>query len=92
MVVRMIWCALMACVIAVGLHATEEVIVVEQQYKILKIGEGGVDAKDIKQKLYIHKDWVRIDDFSDATSAQPTETFFIDFKEKKTASGGSQER
>jgi len=62
---------------------SDEVLVVEQFYRILKIGDGGVDPKYVKQKLYFHRDWMRIDDFADEQATLPAETFFIDFKARK---------
>jgi len=62
--------------------AAEEVLVVEQDYRITQQDKEGVEAKDIRQKMYLSRDWIRIDEFS-GPSKQPTETYLIDFKKKQ---------
>jgi hypothetical protein len=68
----------------VRLHpcAAEEVLVVEQDYRITQQDKEGVEAKDIRQKMYLSRDWIRIDEFS-GPSKQPAETYLIDFKKKQ---------
>ncbi len=57
---------------------TTEVLVIEQDYNIVQADKELV-GKDIRQKLYIAPDWVRIDEFG-ASDRVPTETYLIDFK------------
>ncbi|MGD0094008.1 MAG: molybdopterin-dependent oxidoreductase, partial [Planctomycetota bacterium] len=46
-----------------GLRAADEVLVIEQEYNIIEQGKEGVKAKDYRQKLYIGKDVICIDDY-----------------------------
>jgi hypothetical protein len=63
--------------------ASDDVIVVEQDYSIVEHGKNGYNAKDIRQVLYITADTVAIDEFGDNKSKSPTETFVIDLKNKR---------
>ena len=58
--------------------ASTEVLIIEQDYNIVQADKELV-GKDIRQKLYIAPDWVRIDEFG-ASDRVPTETYLIDFK------------
>lgn len=59
----------------------EEVLVVEQDYRIVRQDKEGVEAKDIRQKMYLSDNWLRIDEYS-GPSKQPAETYLIDLKKK----------
>jgi hypothetical protein len=63
--------------------ADDPVLVIEQDYNIIEGGKGGVQAKDERQKLYIHKDFVCIDEFGGADNLKPTETVLIDLKNRQ---------
>ncbi|MCZ7646635.1 MAG: hypothetical protein M5U26_15330 [Planctomycetota bacterium] len=67
---------------AAGLAAEDTILYVEQDYSIVKQNKAGLDAKDIRQKLYLTKDAVLIEEYAGA-SAQPTEAYLIDFKKQQ---------
>lgn len=69
---------LVTALLLVASARAEDVLIVEQEYSIVELDK---DAKprDIKQKLYLTKDWIRIDEFAGQGGA-PSETFLIDFK------------
>ncbi len=63
-----------------SLRASEDIIILEQDYSIVETSKGkGVEAKDTRQVLYITRDIVAIDEFGD-NGATPTETFLVDMK------------
>ncbi len=61
--------------------AAEEILVIEQDYKIIEHGKNGPEPRDIRQKMYLAKDWVRIDEYA-GLGKSPSETYLIDFKTK----------
>jgi len=61
----------------------EQVLVVEQDYNIVEQGKDGPTAKDVRQKMYIHKDMVCIDEYGGKDNGKPTESIIIDLKNKK---------
>lgn len=75
---------LMAMVLAtLGMAAAaDSVMYVEQDYSIVRQEKDGVEAKDIRQKLYLTADAVRIDEYA-GPSKQPTESYLIDFKARQ---------
>ncbi len=74
------------CLIALGvllsppLPAGDDVIVMEQDYNIVENGKDGPTAKDVRQKLYIHKDFICIDEFGGKD--KPTESIMLDLKNR----------
>ena len=85
---RLFGVTLVCCAIGLGLKApgraacrAEEVLVVEQDYSIVRRDREGVAAKDTRQKLYLAKDWLRIDEFR-PDSRQPAETYLIDLTKR----------
>ncbi|MEI6234092.1 MAG: hypothetical protein WCT04_13640 [Planctomycetota bacterium] len=62
--------------------ASEDLLVIEQDYSIVEHTNRGFDAKDVRQTLYITRDMVTIDEFGD-NGKTPTETFQIDLKNKR---------
>jgi len=62
--------------------ASDQVLVVEQQYNILEQDKEGVQAKDVRQKLYFHKDMICIDEYG-GKDGKLSESFILDMKEKK---------
>ena len=75
--------ALLLSVASTGLRASDDLIVVEQDYSIVEHAKNGYNAKDVRQILYITADAVAIDEFGDNNSKSPTETFVIDLKNKR---------
>ncbi|HYG74172.1 MAG TPA: hypothetical protein VEK08_04125 [Planctomycetota bacterium] len=74
---------LIALIAALTGRAAETVLVVEQDYNIVEMGKEGPTAKDIRQKLYIHKDMVCIDEYGGKDAGKPTESIVVDLKNKK---------
>ncbi|MCW8131217.1 MAG: hypothetical protein KIS92_12785 [Planctomycetota bacterium] len=66
------------CLIA-GAAWAEEVLVVEQSYNVVK--SKVEESKDIRQKLYMSSNWIRIDEYAGEGKA-PSETFLIDLKKE----------
>ena len=71
------------CLVSAARAADDAVLIIEQDYNIVESGKGGVDAKDVRQKLFVHKDFVCIDEFGGKIPDQPTETVLIDLKKKQ---------
>ncbi len=71
--------------IAASAAASEEVIVIEQDYNIIEqSGKDGPTAKDVRQKVYIHRDFLVIDENGGKQGATtPTETILVDFKNRQ---------
>lgn len=70
-------------VLAAGALAGEEVLIIEQDYDIVEQGKDGPQAKDVRQKLYISRDAVLIDEFGGKQGqSKPTESILIDLKGK----------
>lgn len=66
-----------------GAAATDDVLVITQDYNIVEQGKDGPQAKDIRQTIYIKKDFVCIDDLNGAQGAEKvTETIMLDLKNK----------
>jgi hypothetical protein len=65
------------------LHAADNVLVVEQDYNIVNSGKGGVEAKDVRQKLYVDRDFVCIDEYAGQDRARVSETVLVDLKNRK---------
>lgn len=61
--------------------AAEDVLVIEQDYNLVRPDRQGVEAKDIRQRMYLSKKMVRIDEFGGA-SKQPTESYMIDLTQR----------
>src|SRR5438874_3493222 len=78
-----VWAFLFLSSTVANAPAGEAVIVVEQDYNIVEQGKDGPTAKDVRQKLYIHKDMVCIDEYGGKDGGQPTESIIIDLKNKK---------
>ena len=70
------WWGSSACV-----GAAEEVLVFEQEYNIIEQGKEGVQAKDIRQKLYFNKDMVCIDEYG-GKEGKLTESIILDMQNK----------
>jgi hypothetical protein len=79
----MAWAMVLLATVAVNSPAGEQVLVVEQDYNIVEQGKDGPTAKDVRQKMYIHKDMVCIDEYGGKDSGKPTESIIIDLKNKK---------
>lgn len=67
---------------AAGARGGDQVLLVEQEYNIIEQGKEGVQAKDIRQKLYIHKDLICIDEYG-GKEGKLTESVVLDLKNKK---------
>jgi hypothetical protein len=67
-------------VLAGWVHA-EEVLVVEQDYNLVRADKEGMAGTDGRQKMVVAEDWIRIDEFT-GTSKQPVETYLIDLEKK----------
>lgn len=67
-------------VLAFPLRA-EDVLVIEQDYNLVRPDKDGVAGKDVRQRMFISKRLVRIDEFG-GESKQPTESFLIDLKQR----------
>lgn len=63
-------------------RAGEQVLVLEQDYNIVEHSKEGPTAKDIRQKLYISKDIVCIDEMG-GKDGKMTESIIIDLKNRK---------
>ena len=62
--------------------AADEVLVMEQDYNIIEQGKEGIRAKDYRQKIYIHKDVICIDEYG-GKDGKLTESVILDMKNKK---------
>lgn len=62
--------------------AGEQVLVVEQDYNIVEQGKEGIQAKDVRQKLYIQKDIICIDEYG-GKDGKITESIILDMKDRK---------
>ncbi|HYF50134.1 MAG TPA: hypothetical protein VEJ63_12060 [Planctomycetota bacterium] len=67
-------CALVQC---------EDILIIEQDYKIVEHGKGGAEAKDVRQIIYISPYFVCIDDLGGAAGAAPTESIMLDLKTRQ---------
>jgi len=79
-------CAVMACVsLQVSrARASQDVLVIEQEYDLIENARDGVTAKNIRQKIYITKEFMCIDEYGGARAGDaPTESIVIDFKNKE---------
>jgi len=61
----------------------EEILVIEQDYKIIEHGKGGADAKDVRQILYISPYFICIDEVGGGSGAAPTESIILDLKARQ---------
>ena len=69
------------CVVASDKN--DEVLVISQDYKIVEQGKGGATAKDIRQTIYITRDFLCIDDLGGQQgSTDVAETIMVDLKNK----------
>lgn len=71
---------LMAGAMVIPLRA-EDVMVIEQDYNLVRPDKQGVEARDIRQKMYLTKNMLRIDEFGGA-SKQASESYLIDLKKR----------
>ena len=62
--------------------AGEQILVLEQDYNIVEHTKDGPTAKDVRQKLYISKDIVCIDEMG-GNDGKMTESIIIDLKNRK---------
>jgi hypothetical protein len=70
-------------VLAASVLAGEEVLIIEQDYDIVEQGKDGPQAKDVRQKLYISRDAVLIDEFGGKQGqSKATESILVDLKGK----------
>jgi len=85
-------CVLTAVVTVQSARAGEDVLLVEQEYKIVEHGKDGVEAKDSRQKLYMSEQAIKIDEFR-ADAKMPHESILVLLKDKKiiTLDHGSTE-
>lgn len=67
---------------ALFLSASEEMLVIDQNYNIVENVKDGINAKDVRQVLYVTRDFVCIDEYGKGGDA-PTETFQIDLKNQR---------
>lgn len=77
--------AALLCAVALSTQASEDIIILEQDYKILESStgnKGNPEAKDTRQILYITRDIVAIDEYG-GDGTKPTETFLIDMVLKR---------
>lgn len=72
-------CFLLALLTCLRLGA-EDVLVVEQDYNVVKTDKVE-ESKDIRQKLYMSANWIRIDEYA-GEGKSPSETFLIDLKKE----------
>jgi len=74
----------LAMLIGSALFGGEPILVIEQDYSIIGQSKDGVNAKDIRQRLYVHKDWLAIDEIGGSgKDGKPTETVILDLKNQK---------
>lgn len=65
-------------------RAAEEVLVIEQDYNIVEMGKGGAEGKDVRQILYICRDFVCIDELGGTASGPKiVESIMLDLKNRK---------
>ena len=63
--------------------AENDVLVISQDYVILEQGKGGATAKDIRQNIYITRDFLCIDDLGGRQGGtEVAETIMVDLKNK----------
>ena len=81
---RFICAVVLSGTVASMLVASDEIMVIEQDYNIIEQSKGGAQARDVRQKLYIHKDFICIDEFGGKQEQNaPTESIMLDFKNRK---------
>jgi hypothetical protein len=68
-------------VVLAGWVGAEEVLVVEQDYNLVRADKEGPAGTDGRQRMCVAEDWIRIDEFA-GTSKQPVETYLIDLEKK----------
>ena len=63
---------------------SDEVLVIAQDYSIAELGKGGMEAKDVRQIVYVRRDFVCIDDVGKGQGANPAivETIMLDLKNR----------
>jgi len=73
----------LATLIFTGTLHAEEILVIEQDYKIIEHGKGGAEAKDVRQIMYISPYFICIDDVGGAGGGMPTESIILDLKARQ---------
>jgi hypothetical protein len=75
-----------SCLIFLGplsAHAADDVLVISQDYNIVEQGKEGPTAKDVRQILYIRKDFVCIDELGGTQGSEKvTESIMLDLEHK----------
>ncbi len=82
-----LWLMSLAFVCAIGcLRASEpvDVLLISQDYVILEQGKGGAQAKDVRQNIYITRDFLCIDDMGGKQGTLVVdETIMVDLKNRQ---------
>jgi hypothetical protein len=64
-------------------ESDEMVLVIKQDYSIAELGKGGMDAKDVRQIVYIRRDWVCIDEVGKGANPVIVESIVLDLKNRQ---------
>jgi hypothetical protein len=73
-----------ASVLAIGApQASEEILIIEQNYKIVEHGDKGVQGKDVRQILYVTPEFICIDEFGGKAGDKASESIMVDLKNKQ---------
>lgn len=71
---------LLAANFALAGEEAGEVLAVDQDYNLVTAAKG--EGKDVRQRMYIAKDWLRIDEFA-AKGERPTESTIVDLQAQR---------
>lgn len=76
--------AAMACaaISAMPARASDDMLIIEQDYNIVENAKEGLNAKDIRQILYVTRDMVCIDEFG-GNGKTPSESYLLDLKNQR---------
>lgn len=71
-----------AAATAIRANASDDMLIIEQDYNILENAKEGMNARDIRQVLYVTRDAVCIDEYGSGGKA-PSESYLIDLKNQR---------
>ena len=71
-----------ACICAMAARASEDMLIIEQDYNIVEHAKDVVNARDIRQILYVTRDMVCIDEYGNGGKT-PSESYLLDLKNQR---------
>ena len=74
---------LVAVLIAATLRASDDMLILTQDYTLLESAKDGLSAKDVRQIMYITRDAVCIDEYGGNNDKMPSESYLIDIKNQR---------